>query len=253
MSKFEKFGKRNLEIKTLADERLLMVDPSSEGFFDNVLGVVAEEDSIKAFLEAVKEVQEAGLSPFWRPTLDPSLDEDKVVFKKGERPAILKFFDWWENVGKVMPEVEGKCWRIGTKYQYYAFLVQLINKLVESGWTINKALEAIVLDSKELGNYGKRWRCVPKSLEYGRQWGNYFANSEAPKNYLESTGNHNVCGVCDLANTDKLLLGSNDGVDGFWLASGSYDCPSYMFPLAKLVFYDDVDLLDCGVGWLVLS
>ena len=47
----------------------------------------------------------------------------------------------------------GRKRKLGTEYQYYAFLVWLINKLVCGGWSIKKAMEAIVLNSTDLGHY----------------------------------------------------------------------------------------------------
>lgn len=231
---FGKFGKqRTMEIKTLTDERLLKVDPIATGFFDKVLGYTSENEDIKAFIEAVKEVKESKLSPFWRPVLDPTFDGEDVIFKKGGKPAVGHSFNWWQEIAKKMATVEGKKWTLGTNYQYIAFLVWLINQLVKSGWKIEQTIEACVLDSKELGHY----------------W-----NSENALHDFEVTGSREVCGVCDLANTIKILRCSNEKVGGCWLAGGDYCSSSAYYPLADLShdYYVVVDD-NYGVGWLVLS
>lgn len=231
---FGEFGKqRTMEIKTLRDKRLLKVDPTATGFFDKVLGYISENEDIKAFIEAVKEVKESKLSPFWRPVLDPTFDGEDVIFKKGGKPAVGHSFNWWQEMAKKMATVEGKKWTLGTEYQYYAFLVWLINQLVKSGWRLKKAIEACVLDSKELGHY---------------------CNSENALHNFEVTGSREVCGICDLANTVKMLHCSNEKVVGFWLAGGNFNCDSYDFPLAGLVHFSNVDDgNNYSVGWLVLS
>ena len=225
--------KRNLEIESLSDERLVMVDTTKEGFYDNVLNFVSENDDIQAFVKAVREVKDVGTEPFYRPVMDPSLEGDKVVYKKGKKPAVGHSYNWWVKAVKAMPAVEEKNWKIGTEYQYYAFLVQLINRLVEAGWSIEKAIEAVVLDSKELGHY----------------W-----NSEDALYDFETTGNRKVYGVYDLANTCKFLACSNEEVGGFWAAGGLYDNFSFHYPLADLCLFNYVgnDRLN-GVAWLVLK
>lgn len=210
----KKYGqKRELGIVSLDDERLVRIDPTSEGFFENVLGYVTENEQIKAFIEAIKEVQEAELRPFWKPIYDPSLDGEEVVFKAGSIPAVRNSYDFWK--------------------QNYAFLVWLINILVKKGWTIEEALKAVVLDSKDLGHY---------------------CNSKIAKQDLEETGNRKVCEIYDLANTYKIFSCSNKEVGGFWLGGGRYGNLSFRYPLADLDHFDIVDNDCCdGVGWLVLS
>ena len=225
--------KRNLEIESLSDERLVMVDPTKAGFYDNVLNYISENDDIQAFVEAVREVQKAGVEAFYRPVMDPSLEDDKVMYEKGKKPAVGHSYNWWVKATKVMPAIEGRNWTMGTEYQYYAFLVQLINSLVEDGWSMDKAVNSVVLDSKELGHY---------------------RNSLNALNDFETTGSREVCGFFDLANTCKLLSCTNEEVGGFWVAGGGYHGGSDFCPLADL-FHDfnvAIDYFD-SVAWLVLK
>ena len=230
---FGNFGaKRNLEIKSLSDERLVMVNPMEAGFYDNVLNFKFENDDIQNFITAIHEVKEV-VEPFYRPVMDPSLEGDKVVYAKGKKPAVGHSYNWWVKAVNAMPAVEGKKWQIGTQYQYYAFLVQLINSLVEDGWSLEKAMKTAVLDSKELGHY----------------W-----NSLNALNDFETTGNREVCGFFDLSNTCKFLSCTNEEVGGFWVAGGNYCNFSDNFPLADLCHDCNVDFdSSISVAWLVLK
>ena len=58
---------RYMEIKSLSDERLMLINPTAQGFYDKVLQFKTEDKDINAFIRAVYEVQEAELTPFWRP------------------------------------------------------------------------------------------------------------------------------------------------------------------------------------------
>lgn len=234
MMGFGNFGmKRNLKITSLGDELLMMVNTSEDGFYDKVLNYTSENDNIQKFIKAIREVQRVGIEPFYRPVIDPSIEGDKVVYKKGKKPAVGFSFNKWVKAVKAMPAVEGKSWKLGTEYQYYAFLVQLINQLVAIGWDVKGAIEAVVLDSKELGHY----------------W-----NSKNALHDFEMTGNREICGVCDLANTYKLLDCSNEEVGGFWVAGGGCNYYSFDYPLAVLDFsYGVGNVYDCGVAWLVLE
>lgn len=229
---FGEFGrKRNLEITSLSDERLVMVNPMEAGFYDNVLNFKSENDDIQKFVEAVCEVQEVGVEPFYRPVMDPSLEGEKIVYVKGRKPAVGHSYNWWVKAVNAMPAVEGKKWQIGTQYQYYAFLVQLNNSLVEDGWSLEKSIKTVVLNSKELGHY----------------WNSLNVLND------ETTGNKEVCGFFDLTNTCKLLSCTNEEVGGFWVAGGYCFFDSYYFPLADLYHYFDVDRdYSNSVAWLVL-
>ncbi len=241
---FGQFGKRNLGIGStgyivsLTDTRLVEIDPTSDGFFANVLEYDAEDEDLRSFIEAIREVKEAigKFGKFWKPIYDPYLeDEWVVVFKAQKKTAIGHSFKYWQKKSKEMPTVDGKHWSVGSEYQYYAFLVWLINQLVKKGWKINKALRAVVIDSKELGHY---------------------LNSKSAQSDFEKTGSRPVCGVCDLGNTRKILSCANQKASGFWVAGGDCHGVGDDYPLAALDYCDDyyvdIDFINC-VGWLVLS
>lgn len=230
---FGRFAKRNLGINSLSDERLVKIDTTTEGFYDNVLNYSSKNGDIQAFIGAVREVQEVGVEPFYRPVMDPSLEDGNVVFKKWNKPAVGYSFNFWKQKAEEMPAVEGKKWHIGSEYQYYAFLTWLINQLVATGQGIKGAIEAVVLDSKELGHY---------------------RNAKNALQDFETTGSREVCGVYDLANAYKLLACSNEEAGGFWVAGGIYHRSSDDCPLADLDCDNNVDRFNLGsVCWLVLA
>lgn len=232
---FGEFGKkREREIVSLKDERLVFIDPSIDGFFDKIFAYVTECDECKKFIEAIKEIQEAYLKPFWKPIYDPSLSRNgkKVIFEAGKTPAFGGSYNLWKERVEEMPAVENRNWKIGTEYQYYAFLVYLINQLVETGWEIDRAVQAVVIDSKELGHY---------------------RNSENTSHIIEETGNRGICGVYDLANTSKILACSNQQ-EYFWIIKASYECSSRTHPLADLTAELNTKWVrdTKSVGWIVL-
>ena len=225
----------SIAITTLADNRLVKINPQEEGFFNEVLNFKSTNAEINMFIEAVAEVKEASLETFYRVMYDPSeAGGHMVVFQKGKRPATDHSYNWWVETASKMSPVEGRQWHIATEYQYYAFLVWLINQLVKIGKSVEEALHQVVLDSKELGHY-------------------YNSENSTKGEDFEFTGSRCVCGLYDLANTCKILQCSNSGAGGFWVAGGGYKLNSYYNPLADLNFetFGDIDY-NFRVGLLVL-
>lgn len=220
-------------ITSLTDNRLVKIDPQEPGFFDEVLNFKSTNEDINTFIEAVAEVKEASLEAFYRVMYDPTGDH-MVVFQKGKRPAVGHSYNWWVETASKMSPVEGRQWHIATEYQYYAFLVWLINQLVKIGKSVEEALHQVVLDSKELGHY-------------------YDSENSTKGEDFEFTGSRCVCGLYDLANTFKILQYSNSEAGGFWFAGGDYCDNGHCYPLAFLGHDTDMDF-DChySVGMLVL-
>ena len=217
-------------ITSLTDNRLVKIDPQEPGFFDEVLNFKSTNEDINTFIEAVAEVKEASLEAFYRVMYDPTGDH-MVVFQKGKRPAVGHSYNWWVETASKMSPVEGRQWHIATEYQYYAFLVWLINQLVKIGKSVEEALHQVVLDSKELGHY-------------------YDSENSTKGEDFEFTGSRCVCGLYDLANTFKILQYSNSEAGGFWFAGGDYCDNGHCYPLGH-----DTDMdFDChySVGMLVL-
>ena len=123
--------------------------------------------------------------------------------------------------------------RLGTKTEYTAFLGVLIKKLVEIGWVVEEAWNAVCNDSTKLGHY----------------W-----SYDNLKRALEMTGSREIAGFCDLANTLKILAEDKEaGV--FWIAGGYYFVYAHSNPLACLhLDEDDVwESKEHSVGWIILE
>ena len=186
----------------------------------------------KEFKELVEDAIKSGLKDFYRPKYDPSLSEDRtsICYVPGKKPIVGKSYNWWEKVSKEFcPERNS---RLGTKYEYIAFVAVLIKELVASGKSVEWAWNAVCNDSKELGHY----------------W-----NSKNAKCAFETTGSREICGFYDLANTVKILAEDEESFD-FWLASAHYHCFSDSYPLAGLCqVHGHSNEGHFGCGWLVLD
>ena len=233
---FGKYTKKAepVTITSLTDNRLVQINPQEDGFFDAVINFKSTNSDINAFIEAISEVKAAMLEPFYKPIYDPSEDGNIIDYQKGKKPAVDHSYNWWVETASKMSAVDGRHWHLATEYQYYAFLVWLINQLVKNGKSDDVAIKMVVLDSKELGHY-------------------YDSENSTEGEDFENTGSRCVCGVYDLANTYKILSCSNKEAGGFWLGGCDYYVYGYDFPLADLCRDTDVDD-DCnyGIGLLVL-
>ena len=230
--KMEKFGERKLGFNSLSDERLVMIDTLRPGFYDNVINYSSQDPRIQTFIKDIREVRATVIKPFYRPRIDPSIDGGKVVYKKGCVPAIGRSYMWWEKITETMTPVEGKKWKLGTKSHYNAFMVFLINALIDTGWSIRETMEEVVLDSKKLGNY-------------------FNVNNRI---VCELTGSSEVAGICDVINTFKILHRFDAMRNGFWIAGGAYFYASNVCPVSQITrgFYVNRSIVG-SVGWLIIE
>ena len=225
------------------DDMFILVEASKLSLDDEFLKYKPITEREKDFKELLTKVIQKGISDFYRPKYDPSFDEEGtgISFKAGEKPAVGKSYNWWNEVAKkFMPKRHS---RLGTKSEYVAFLGVLIKMLVADGFRVAKAWDVVCNNSKRLGHY---------------------SNSIGAKDDLEKTGMRRICVFHDLANTCKMIAEDDDEcLDSFWLAGGNYILTSLDYPLARLgrcVDYDDwaiwndCDADDFGsVGWIVLE
>jgi len=186
------------------------------------------EEHLKSSLQKVIKM---GISDFYRPKFDPSLSEDGTIcFKSGNTPAIGKSYVWWEEKAPKVDTQRGS--RLGTVAEYTAFLGFLIKKLVESGWSVDDAWDAVCNDSSKLGHY---WTSLDT------------------KHFLESTGSREVCGFYDLANTYKVLAIDKEPI-GFWMAGGGYGDCGDACPLASMgLRHGRLANLYIAVGWIIFE
>lgn len=214
--------------------------PASElSLEDDFLKYTPKTEEEKKFKREVKKVIKAGVHDFWRPVCDPSIDDKGCIcYEPGQMPCLDKSYMWWvDNAKKYAPE-HGS--RLGTKFQYIAFLAVLIKELVASGKSVEWAWDAVCNDSKELGHY----------------W-----NSNEAKLDNEPTGSREICGYCDLANNYKVL--ARNKKDGrVWVLEVVYDERGNDCPLSNLKLLERYEHCDCDVfelddydftGWLVFD
>ena len=210
----------------------VLIPASTLSLTDKFMHHTPKNEEEKVFKKILTQVIRSGVSDFYRPKLDPSFDgEGKICYQAGLKPAVGKSYNWWEkNAKDFWPERSS---RLGTMSEYVVFLGVLIKKLVERGWSIGNAWNAVCNDSRKLGHY---------------------CNSEGALHDFELTGSREICGFCDLANVYKILAVENEEVDGFGIAGGVYNYFSNFNPLASL----NLDYCHgCGdydsVGWIVLE
>ena len=211
------------------DKMFPIVEASKLSLDDEFLKYEPETYQQKWLKEILTAEIKDGLKDFRRPAMDPSFKNGKIVYEAGLMPVTGKSCYWWyENAKKFMPERNS---RLGTKTQYVAFLGVLIKYLINKGYTVSQAWQAVCDDSKKMGHY---------------------LNSENAKHSFEATGCRQIGLFYDLANTHKIL-GNYDG-SVFKFASGYYDNDSNYFALVFMLTEDNPDYCyDNAVGWLVLD
>lgn len=174
-----------------------------------------------------------GYKDFWVSKIDPSFNSSKtgIHYVSGEKPAVGQSYKWWKKVAQdFWPERKS---RLGTEYEYYAFLAVLIKKLIkEAGWETADAWYAVCDDSEKLGVY---------------------FNDLEPAFGLHDTGTFEICGLYDLGNVYKML-DSEDLMEGFFYGGGSCECTGLTYPLAHVgkcacMAY----FLECATGWIILE
>lgn len=223
---------KDVEIKVNGDD-FILVDVESLSMDDEFMQYEVSTIRELTAKYVISNAICSGVKNFYRPKCDPSFTNcgESICFAFGKKPAVGKSYNWWEsNAKEFCPERNS---RLGTKLQYGAFLGVLIKKLVESGWEVATAWNAVCNDSRELGHY---------------------LNSEGASYAWEPTGSREICGFFDLANAYKILA-EDEEADGFWLTDGTHYNYSYRGPLANLnhdndCFYDEKH---SGVGWVVLD
>ena len=209
---------------------LVKVEASGLSITDEFMQYECESREEKRLKSLLEEVINKGIPDFYRPKFDPSLtDKDKIRFAIGRKPAVGKSYFWWGLASKMVCYERNS--RLGTKAQYIAFLGVLIKKLVKNGMTVSKAWKAVCCDSIELG---------------------YYYNSNGSYG-MSTTGTHEVCGFCDLANTRKILA-SDSEYGPFWKAGGYFASNSRKFTLADFEEHVGIsEIQDNAVGWIVFD
>lgn len=222
-------NKTTIENKSI--QEFIFIDVKSLSADDDFMKFIPHTRILRETKDLIAEAIKTRVEDFYLPKCDPSFTEDGgICFVAGKMPAVGKSYEWWvKTAEEYAPEHNS---RIGTKLEYAAFLATLIKQLVEEGNELCKAWELVCYNSEELGHY----------------W-----NSPNAQKAFELTGSREVFGMCDLANTCKMLK-ENEETDGFLIAAGSYGNISNYSPIAKLQHasnckYENHD----GVGWIIIS
>lgn len=228
-SKKEANATNNVSIENF-DEMFPIVEVSKLSLDDEFLKHKPKTKKQRKLKNSIVEGIKFGLSDFRCPTMDPSEDKNgNIIFKKGSNPAVGHTSSWWDK--KALQFMPTKNSREGIQKEYDAFLGVLIKELLNLGYTVEEAWEAVCDDSCELGHY---------------------KNSKNSKPYLEPTGSRKVGRWYDLANTYKII--KKDDGSGYLIASGSNAIVSDYSSLSTLAkFYYPYEACDCSVGWVVLD
>ena len=189
----------------------------------------ANEKTLKRFLS---EGIQNGLKDFYCAKYNPSLNEEGtgICYEPGKFPAVGFSYEDWEKLAKEFyPERNS---RLGNKYEYSAFMAEIIKLLIADNWTVEEAWNEVCNDSIKLGHY---------------------YNCEDAKNDFEETGSREVCGFCDLANTYKILA-KDANKYGEWIASGCYWFHSFNCPVGKIYYFAiSVKKFEDGSGFIIFD
>ena len=187
----------------------------------------------KETLDLYQDAKAKGrLHAFTCMTIDASVKDGKLVYQKG-LPIKTGFSQrqWAKMLKDYNPSRNS---RQMTRTEYVCRNLFLIQRLVESGYEIAEAWEAVCDDSRKIGHY---------------------SNSDNHKNDFEPTGSREVCGFCDLGNAWKFLAEDPwEEADGYWATGGCYYYSSYYGPVSDFCHRHNVDNDgNDGVGMLALD
>ena len=219
------------------DDTFVWIEASKLSLNDEFIHYAPQTDKERELRTLLVEaIKSGGLRDFKRPKYDPSMrDVIEIYYEPGKAPAVDKMYNWWNGAAnRFKPEYNS---RLGTRTEYVAFLGVLIKKLVENGWSVKEAWDAVCNDSIKLGHY----------------WNSENTKHNFTKDDLEPTGSREICGFYDLANCRKILAKEKDG--GFWLAGGDCQNSSNRCPLANFEYIDGGQCYGYlfAVGWIVLD
>lgn len=185
------------------------------------------EETLKKLLERAIS---RGIKDFYRPICDPWTINNRIYHTIGKYSAVGYSYKYWEKAAKAFYPKRHS--RLGTRLEYVAFLGFLMKKMLEKGWSVAEAWDAVCNDSIKLG---------------------YYINSGG-KLTFQPTVSTGICGFYDLGNTFKILAEDEDErTGGFWVASGSCEFTSYATPLANMNHADCLDFeMDDSTGWIIM-
>lgn len=236
------WSKHTHEILTEAEVKspisnFILLKPSSLKLDDEFMKhepQTGKERKLKRRLAAV--IFAGDIKDFWCSKHNPSFNEEenRIYFEMGSMPAVTPktFYEWDKLAKNFMPECKS---RLGTKDEYVVFLGFIIKSLVEAGWEINTAWNAVCNDSYALGHYKNN--CLEDFTEITHEF----------------TGSREVCGFYDLADSVRYL-GEDEENGCYYMASGSCYDDSDKCPISS-IYPDNATNYSYphAVGWVVLE
>lgn len=227
---------REAEVKS-SISNFILLKPSSLKLDDEFMKhepQTGRERKLKRRLAAV--ILAGDVKDFWCPKHNPSFNEEenRIYFEMGSTPATISktFYEWDKLAKKFMPKCKS---RLGTKDEYVVFLGFIIKSLVETGWEINAAWNAVCNDSYALGHYKNNSQQVASEIIH------------------EPTSSREVCGFYDLADSVKYL-GEDEDSACYYIASGCCYDDSDKCPISS-IYPDNATNYSYphSVGWVVLE
>lgn len=228
----EKFEIKENETSIISESDLeCKIDPSTfvGEWLEHQPTTTRQEETLMLYQDAKAKGR---LHAFTCMTIDATVENGKVVyqkdltiktgFSKKEWAKMLKDYNPSRN-SRQMTRTEWVCRNL--------FIIQ---KLVESGYEIDEAWEAVCDDSKGIGHY---------------------IDSDNSKDDFEVTGSREVCGFCDLGNVWKLLARDPwEEAGGFWVVGELFDLCGWNAPVADLSHWidEDTELWGC-VGMIAFD
>lgn len=220
--------------ETIMFEKLgfFYVDPTVEGFFDDVInanlymvdtGLSKRAEELREIAKELK-AQQGNLKPFWRPTL--GCERLKRIFFSDCRvqPHSIEWYktygnDSW-NTGDEVHQVH-----VGTEQQYHLLLIWLVNNWHKSrDLPVKDAVGLLLNNGKEI--YGETW-------------------TEAERNAL---GKEDIFSA--------IVLEDSEGKGGYFAnhySSTKRGETEWVIHLPRVEFFEDRNDLRSGNPWLVLE
>lgn len=212
---------------TIKSDEFVLVEASKLSLGDDFMDYRPRTERQIGLRNDLTRVIACGIKDFYRPVMDPSLDENgQLCFIAGNKPAVGKSLSWWQDSAKAFCPERGS--RLSRKDEYIGFIGCFLKNLINLGFSKDQAWEMLCDDSYLLGHYCNN--------------NNHIAT-------FEPTGTRQLCGFYDLGNTEKILNQNNC----FFIVGGSWNHLSSDYPLGKISSVENEDDVNYAVGLIVLE
>lgn len=193
------------------DEMFPIIDPSKlKG--NEILDFEPETELQKELKDDILEG--LNLPAFRTSAVDASVENGKIVFKRGAEPAVGHPASWWDgNFKELFPEKNsGLC----NQLERAVYLGSIMKILVEEwGYSVKEAWNEVCVDSRNVGHY---------------------RTCEDARHDFELTGSRRVGPFYDLANTCKIIKDSKTSM--YVIVGGYFGHSSRTCPLASKFIID---------------